>query len=227
MIPYIKVYSDFISVLRELDNGARGRLFLAIMQYANGEEPGDLTGAEKIAFVVMKGQIDRDAAAYEDYANKQRENGKKGGRPPKATAFSENPKNPKVIFENPKNLNKEKDKEKDKEFITPHTPQGGTDDLFDRFWKAYPKKVGKGEARKAFGKLKPTEKLTDQLVIAVGEQKLSEQWRRDNGRFIPNPATWLNQGRWGDELTPAVCQEVSFDLAAAFRMMEENSNGSR
>ena len=118
MLPYIKVYPDFINVVRELDNGARGRLLLAIMQYANGEEPDELTGAERIAFIVIKGQIDRDADAYEANAKKQSENGKKGGRPKKPTAFSENPKNPPLFSEThqkPKKPEKEKEEEKDKD----------------------------------------------------------------------------------------------------------------
>lgn len=118
ILPYIKIYPDFINVVQELDNGARGRLLLAIMQYANGEELDELTGAERIAFIVLKGQIDRDADAYEANAKKQSENGKKGGRPKKPTAFSENPKNPPVFSEShskPKKPEKEKDKDKDKE----------------------------------------------------------------------------------------------------------------
>ena len=118
ILPYIKIYPDFINVVQELDNGARVRLRLAIMQYANGEEPDELTGAERIAFIVLKGQIDRDADAYEANAKKQSENGKKGGRPKKPTAFSENPKNPPVFSEShskPKKPEKEKDKDKDKE----------------------------------------------------------------------------------------------------------------
>ena len=118
ILPYIKIYPDFINVVQELDNGARGRLLLAIMQYANGEEPDELTGAERIAFIVIKSQIDRDADAYEANAKKQSENGKKGGRPKKPTAFSENPKNPPVFSEShskPKKPEKEKDKDKDKE----------------------------------------------------------------------------------------------------------------
>lgn len=118
MLPYIKVYPDFINVVREIDNGARGRLLLAIMQYANGEEPDELTGAERIAFIVIKSQIDRDADAYEANAKKQSENGKKGGRPKKPTAFSENPKNPPLFSEThqkPKKPEKEKEEEKDKE----------------------------------------------------------------------------------------------------------------
>lgn len=67
---------------------------------------------------------------------------------------------------------------------------------FDVFWKAYPKKIGKEAARKAFKKVRVK---VDLLVSAVEEQKHCEQWTRDNGQYIPNPATWLNQGRWEDE----------------------------
>ena len=38
------------------------------------------------------------------------------------------------------------------------------------------------------------------LVDAVERQKCSAQWREQNGRFIPHLATWLNQGRWEDEV---------------------------
>jgi hypothetical protein len=39
------------------------------------------------------------------------------------------------------------------------------------------------------------------MISAVQVQSTSDQWRRNNGQFIPNPATWLNQGRWMDEGT--------------------------
>lgn len=68
---------------------------------------------------------------------------------------------------------------------------------FDRFWKAYPVKAGKGEARKAWLKLKPSEELTNTMIKAV-ERARREDDRWLNG-YIPNPATWLNQARWDDE----------------------------
>lgn len=74
-----------------------------------------------------------------------------------------------------------------------------TETTFDRFWKAYPKKVGKKEARKAFDRAKKSID-TETMIEAVEAQKSSGQWTRDNGRYIPNPATWLNQGRWDDEI---------------------------
>lgn len=68
---------------------------------------------------------------------------------------------------------------------------------FEEFWKSYPRKVGKKAAQTAWKKaaLPPIEKV----LSAVSKQKQSPQWRKEGGRYIPNPATWLNQGRWDDE----------------------------
>lgn len=71
---------------------------------------------------------------------------------------------------------------------------------FEIFWKAYPKKVGKGAAEKSFNKYKPSQALLETMLKAVEQAKQSAQWRRDGGQYIPNPATWLNQRRWEDEL---------------------------
>ena len=72
------------------------------------------------------------------------------------------------------------------------------DPAFDAFWAVYPKKTGKEAARKAFKKIPKSARSL--LVPAVEAQKKSRQWMEENGRFIPNPATWLNQGRWEDEV---------------------------
>lgn len=70
---------------------------------------------------------------------------------------------------------------------------------FERFWSAYPKKIGKGDARKKFLKLKPNQQLFDQIMSALSAAKKTEQWTKNNGQFVPNPATWLNQSRWEDD----------------------------
>ena len=85
---------------------------------------------------------------------------------------------------------------KDRLGNNPPTPLGGTSTGskgFDKFWAEYPRKVGKEAARRAFAKVKVP---VDTLLAAVQQQKASEQWKRG---YIPNPATWLNQGRWEDE----------------------------
>lgn len=71
--------------------------------------------------------------------------------------------------------------------------------LFDMFWKAYPRKVAKDAARKAFDKRKPTQELLDEMLKAISYQMTDDQWKKDDGRFIPHPSTWLNEGRWMDE----------------------------
>ncbi len=67
------------------------------------------------------------------------------------------------------------------------------DAQFEQFWQAYPRREGKGAARKAWktavSKAEPT---------AIIEAATGAKWP-DNPRFIPHPATWLNQERWLDE----------------------------
>jgi len=75
-----------------------------------------------------------------------------------------------------------------------------TDVAFERFWKAYPRKVAKPAALKAWGKAKPDDLLTERIIRAVQAQSTCEQWTKDGGAFIPHPATWLNNRRWEDDL---------------------------
>ena len=69
---------------------------------------------------------------------------------------------------------------------------------FSEFWEKYPKKVGKKAALKAWKNAKDKPPL-DAIIAALERQRASPQWQEQGGRFIPNPATWLNQGRWEDE----------------------------
>lgn len=80
---------------------------------------------------------------------------------------------------------------------------------FDRFWAAYPRKVGKGAARRKFAQIKPDDALTDRMIQAVEKAKQSQQWTKDGGAYIPHPTTWLNQERWEDELQPPQERDVT------------------
>lgn len=75
---------------------------------------------------------------------------------------------------------------------------------FNRFWEAYPRKTAKQQAFKAWAKLNPDSELVERIIAAIERQKQSDQWKRDNGQFIPYPTTWLNGGRWEDEVQTAV-----------------------
>lgn len=77
---------------------------------------------------------------------------------------------------------------------------------FDAFWSAYPKKVSKADALKAYKKLKPSDALQAEILAGVSRAKASADWMKDGGQFIPYPASWLNSRRWEDEPTGLVLQ---------------------
>jgi hypothetical protein len=78
-------------------------------------------------------------------------------------------------------------------------PEVAPDPLFARFWEAYPKKVARPAALKAWHKLRPDEALFEKMLAALEVQRQSQNWTKDRGLFIPYPATWLNNRRWEDE----------------------------
>jgi hypothetical protein len=104
---------------------------------------------------------------------------------------------------------------------------------FEEFWEAYPRKTGKGAAEKAYEKIKPSKELHETMIRAVRSAALSRQWKKDGGQFIPYPATWLNQKRWEDEITPEPIYSEKADIAdRAISMLEslegnKNDEGSR
>lgn len=74
------------------------------------------------------------------------------------------------------------------------------DKSFAMFWMIYPKKIGKEYARKCYKRALKKASF-EKMLLAIQKQKTSVEWTKDKGEFIPNPSTWLNQGRWDDELT--------------------------
>lgn len=70
--------------------------------------------------------------------------------------------------------------------------------LFEEFWAAYPRKVSKEPAFKAFAKLKPDEQLASEIQAGLLRAKTLDSRFLDRG-FIPHAATWLNAKGWRDE----------------------------
>lgn len=77
-----------------------------------------------------------------------------------------------------------------------------TVDWFPAFWDAYPRKSNKARAQVVWAKLKPDQALTDRILSAAAAQAKSADWQREDGRYIPHAATWLNGKQWED--TPTV-----------------------
>lgn len=73
-------------------------------------------------------------------------------------------------------------------------------DRFDTFWNVYPRKIGKAKCLRWFEQHQVTDELMTKMLDSLAIQKKSDQWSKNNGQFIPHPYTWLNQGRWDDEV---------------------------
>lgn len=102
-------------------------------------------------------------------------------------------------------------KEEKEEKKTKNTAPAAREEVFspefEKFWSSYPKKTAKVQAFKAFVKLDPDEELLNTMLSFLERQKKSAQWTKDDGQYIPYPATWLNGRRWEDEPTETLEQE--------------------
>jgi len=114
---------------------------------------------------------------------------------------------------------------------SPIVPEGdGYSENFIAFWACYPTgsrgKAGKGAAYKSWKRLK-LEDNWGGVFAALERLKKSEQWKRDGGQYIPNPATWLNRRGWEDELpevkaaTPRVLPGGSKTEAEVYKLFQE------
>jgi hypothetical protein len=87
---------------------------------------------------------------------------------------------------------------------------------FARFWDAYPRKVAKPEAWKAFKRAKPTDEDVQAMLEAIVRQKLPEKVKAGEARYVCHPATWLNQERWRDLEAASGAKASEWWLAAGF-----------
>ena len=200
-LPRVKIFAASLEMLMILPEEKAGRVIQAAGRYFKyGELPEKLDSTEAIVFERLKENVDESAESYSGICRRNRNNARGAKEAicnPMATQWdtSGNPKEPKAEAE----AEAEAEDIKTSPSISPSNVKRRPNDIaFSRFWSAYPKRVGKQAARKAFDKsIKATD--IDTILKAIELQRQSPQWAKDNGQYIPNPATWLNQGRWDDE----------------------------
>ena len=73
-----------------------------------------------------------------------------------------------------------------------------TEQDFEKFWRAYPRKVDKRRCLKHFIKL--PRKLMPEILLAVRLHDQSENWNKVDGVFIPYPSNWIKDKRWDDDV---------------------------
>lgn len=229
----VKVFRSFRDAARELANISVEDAYayiMSILDYGlDGIEPV-CTGAAAACFMLARPNLDASI--------KKAEAGSKGGSttqahneqtqaPCKQTASTIEATASKPQAEEGSRKKEVGSRIEEVGDIPPKAPKGAkrSDAEFEIFWNAYPTKVGKQPARKAFDKVKVP---VETLVAAIERQKCSSQWSKNGGQYIPNPATWLNQCRWEDELPePAnhadttTRRDLDADEQAAIRRMME------
>lgn len=109
-------------------------------------------------------------------------------------------------------LDLNKDLDLDQELKTKTTREASECDArFDEFWIQYPRKENKQGAIKAFKKIKPSEKLFEEILLALSKQKT---WPAFQNGYAPHAATWLNAKRWEDQ--PPINQTTSKPVTGVF-----------
>ena len=199
-------YASFWDALNGLPKKDQLPVFRAVVSYGlYGEHNETLSTSQNAFFALMRPVLDA--------SRKKAANGKHGGSKPKANGKQDESE-------------KEKENENENEIENEIEYECKKELAFDKFWEAYPRKVGKAKAEAAF--LKVTVGI-DVLLAAIEQQKKSAQWQKEDGQFIPHPATWLNGKRWEDQLDCTQEQDRNAKylddetLLAIRRMMQEDN----
>lgn len=205
---FFRSFYDAALGLYQMDKASAADFLMALCEYAlNGTEPETLSGVPAAMFKLVKPNLDA--------SEKRRAAGAKGGaaniEANRSIAEANLKQNRSKLRSTPeahsepmkeegsRSIGSKEDRKNDS-YIPPYSPPKGTLSAdFEVFWAAYPRKVGKQAALKAYER--NVDVPVETLLTVIGREKRTEQWKRDGGQFIPHPATWLNQHRWLDEPT--------------------------
>ena len=197
------VKEHFFMCAELADDAARGRVLSAVVE---GLQSGTVPKIADIAERVIAQDLILDAEANaKKWAGKSHP-GKAGA--PTGNDNAKKTRSGKADAEQPS--------EPDAEHTQTHAPAPAKTDFvptlpiataFDSFWAAWPRKVARKAAEKAFASAwKKGTITTDNLpaiIEAVQSNAASAQWREADGKYIPHPATWLNGERWLDAAGPS------------------------
>lgn len=223
-------YDSFYEAISKLPDADQLAVYNALCQYALYDIEPECDGVVAAMFMLMRPQIDANKRRREN-GKLGASSGNKGGRPSKKAdeipeAENDNAANketnPKITPNKPQdnptqtpNVNANANVNVNVNDIPPISPKG--DDAatntkpqkrkqepaegFDEFWAAYPKREAKVTAVARWNSLRPNEATRRAILADLERRRRSPDWLKENGKYIPLPATYLNQRRWEDEGT--------------------------
>lgn len=101
-------------------------------------------------------------------------------------------------------------------------PNNASADRFAEFWQAYPRKVGKPQAFKAWVKLKADDQF-DAVMAGLAAWAASPDWTKDGGKFIPHGPTFLSRRQWEDPAPKPVAASARARLPSTAYASEEQA----
>lgn len=211
----IMIYASAFDICSQYDPDTQCRLVGYMARYAlTGEEPDfSPDDAARYIWPAIKEKADRTMEAYEKKASagriggtasaQNKQSASKAEAEPKQTASTgeAQPKQSasKAQAETKPEYEYDTEYDTDTDKKEKQERERAAEARFARFWEAYPRKTAKLNAKKAFMKLDPDDRLMDAMMAALDRWKRSDQWTRDP-TYIPHPATWLNGERWNDQI---------------------------
>ncbi len=170
-------YRSYYKSLEKLSSRRRMEVLEAVIRYAlDGEEPQKLDKVQSMAFELIRPTLQ---------ASRKKALGGMLGK------VGSNKGEKKKEKEEEKEVEKEKETEIEIEIEKEIEDECLSGEGFDIFWKAYPLKLGKETARKAWDAL-GAEK-TAKVLSGLYRWNRCVQWQRENGRYIPRAARFLEE----------------------------------
>ena len=221
------LYKDFKQTLDILNDDQAGKLFKAVFEYVEDRtEPNfDYDGMLKVAFTILKTQLERDLVKYKQRVKRNQENGRKGGRPTnkekETHSVIDNPHKPTGIKNNPTKAKKadsvsgsvsdsvrDSDKKDKKEKITLRnvTPFNNIelDELFNEFLMIRKKLKAVNSERAIQLQLNKLNKFDDSIKKQMLENAIANSWKsvyelKQNGYKKNNLPNDITAPEWLDD----------------------------
>lgn len=179
------LYKNYNAMAKELTDEQAGRLFKAILAYVNGEDLPDLSMIEKVAYTFIVSQIDADTVKYEKRIEANRQNGARGGRPPKYAKTEEKPNNPLGYEKDEKEGTESGKKPSGRASRKEYTPE------FEELWSAYPNKDDKWNGFLKYQARR--KKYTHEQLLSAARNYIERKKRdRDYPKYVKQLQTFFS-----------------------------------
>ena len=163
---------SWLPAIQNLADAERGRLLTALMEYAETQEPKELSGNERYVYNSLVREIDEERLVQIAQDSVQ---------------IAQDVD----IESNNITLPSEEGSKNAARLLL--------SGMFEEFWKAYPVHVNKKRCIALWEKIRPDEALFRKMLDSIEAWKKSERWQAG---YIRDPDTWLRNENWNDEVPP-------------------------